>query len=339
MTSFNSIGDLSRTFQLRLGQSTLKSKLDSLTQEMMTGVKSDIPAALGGDLSRISHIETRLKMLDSYQLNVSEAGIQFSGMQTVLEGIQTTVDDLGPQLLSEVSSSGDNDLRARLGDIALSFRSMVDSLNTSIAGRHAFSGSRTQTAPLGDFDAMMAELGTTVAGATSASAIAARIDSWFDTPAGGGGFADTIYQGEDTGTTELAVSPDRRVSMGFTANSAELRDTLKGMAIMAYAAENDATIDATSLRELFTEAGSRLVKGSVGLIRARADLGQRQAVVAQAQTRNSAETTTLSVARTNLINADPYETATALEETEASIQSLYALTARLSRLNLTDYLS
>ncbi|WP_199261408.1 flagellin [Paracoccus binzhouensis] len=339
MTSFSSIGDLSRSFQFRLGQSMLKSRLDRLTQEMMTGIQSDIPAALGGDLSRISHIEARLKMLDSFQLNASEAEIQFNGMQTVLESIQATVDDLGPRLLSEVSASGDNDLRAQLGDIAQSFRSMFDSLNTNIAGRYAFSGSRTQTAPLGSFDDMMATLGSAVGGATAASDIAARIDSWFDAPAGSGGFVDTIYQGDDTGTTELAVSPDRRVSMSLTANSAELRDSLKGMAIMAYAADNGAAIDAANLRDLFTEAGSRLVKGSVGLIRARADLGQRQAVVAQAQTRNAAETTSLSVARGNLINADPYETATALEETEANIQSLYALTARLSKLNLTDYLS
>lgn len=51
MTSFHSIGDLSRSYQLRLGQHGLKTRLDRLTQEMMTGLKSDTPKALGGDVS------------------------------------------------------------------------------------------------------------------------------------------------------------------------------------------------------------------------------------------------------------------------------------------------
>lgn len=339
MTSFNSIGDLSRSFQLRLGQSSLKSRLDTLTQEMMSGVKSDIPKALGGDLTKISHIESRLTMLGAFQSNVSEAQAQFQGMQNMLENMQKSVDALGPDLLVQAGRAGENDLRAQLGDVTQSFRSMFNALNTSVAGRHLFAGSRTDTAPLGNFDAMLTALDGAVAGASTAADITNRIDAWFDAPAGGGGFADTIFQGDDTGSTRLSVSPDQQVSMSLTANSPALRDTLKGMAIMAYAADAGTAIDASTLRDLFTEAGSRLVKGSTGLIGAQADLGRRQAIVAQAQTRNTAETTALSVARSNLISADPYETATALQETEAHIESLYALTARLSRLNLTDYLS
>ncbi|WP_323716296.1 flagellar hook protein [Paracoccus aminovorans] len=338
MTSFNSIGDLSRSFQLRLGQSSLKSKLDRLTQEMMTGVKSDVPKALGGDLTKISHIEARLTMLSTFQLNISEAQAQFQGMQTALDSMRKTVDDLGPSLLTQAGSAGEDGLRAQLDGISQSFRSMFDTLNSGVAGRYVFAGSRSDTAPLGSFDDMVTALGVAVAGAGTATDIATRIDAWFDAPAGGGGFADTTFQGDDTGSTQLSVAPDRQVSLSLTANSPAMRDTLKGMAIMAYAADAGTGLDGTTLRNLFTEAGARLIKGSTGLIRAQTDLGQRQAVVAQAQSRNAAEVTALSVARSNLINADPYETATALEETEANIKSLYALTSRLSRLNLTDYL-
>lgn len=339
MTSFNSIGDLSRSFQLRQGQSSLKARLDRLTQETMTGIKSDIPKALGGDLSQISYFETRLTMLSTFQLNVSDAQAQFQGMQTALESVQKTVDDLGPRVMTQAGVAGENDLRAQLSGIRNSFSSMMDNLNTSVAGRYLFSGSRTDTAPIGSFDTMMTALGGAVAGATTAADIAARIDAWFDAPAGGGGFLDTTFQGDDSGLTQVSVAPDRTVSMGLTANSPALRDTLKGMAVMAYAADAGTTVDAPTLRDLFTEAGSRLNRGSLGLISARADLGQRQSTVTLAQTRNAAEITTLTVARNNLISADPYETATALEETENSIKTLYALTVRLSRLSLTDYMS
>ena len=58
----------------------------------------------------------------------------------------------------------------------------------------------------------------------------------------------------------------------------------------------------------------------------------------RAASRNAAEALSLSLIRSDMLAADPYDTATALTETEASLQNLYALTSRLSRLSLTDYL-
>ena len=339
MTNFNSIGDLSRSFQLRLGQSSLKTRLDQLTQESISGVKTDVPKALGGDLLKISHIEARLTMLNSFQLNAAEAQTQLQSMQTALESINGTVQKLGPTLLTQAGGYDEIDLRSQLGGFEQSFRSMSNTLNTNVAGRYIFSGTRSDTAPLANFDDMISAASASVGGATTATDIVTLIDAWFDAPLGGGGYLDTTFQGSDAGSTNLAVSPDSDVSVTLTANSPELRDTLKGMAILAYASQAGSSIDGSTLRDLFTAAGSKLVQANTGLIRAAADIGTRQALVEQAKTRNAAEVTTLSVTRSNLINADPYETATALEETEAKIEALYALTARLSRLNLTDYLS
>ena len=339
MTNFNSIGDLSRSFQLRLGQSSLKTRLDQLTQESISGVKTDVPKALGGDLLKISHIEARLTMLNSFQLNAAEAQTQLQSMQTALESINGTVQKLGPTLLTQAGGYDENDLRSQLGGFEQSFRSMFNTLNTNVAGRYIFSGTRSDTAPLANFDDMISAASASVGGATTATDIVTLIDAWFDAPLGGGGYLDTTFQGSDAGSTNLAVSPDSDVSVTLTANSPELRDTLKGMAILAYASQAGSSIDGSTLRDLFTAAGSKLVQANTGLIRAAADIGTRQALVEQAKTRNAAEVTTVSVTRSNLINADPYETATALEETEAKIEALYALTARLSRLNLTDYLS
>ena len=58
----------------------------------------------------------------------------------------------------------------------------------------------------------------------------------------------------------------------------------------------------------------------------------------QAATRNDAEGTGLRIMHNRLASADPYEAATALTDAEARLEKLYALTARLSRLSLMDYL-
>ena len=44
------------------------------------------------------------------------------------------------------------------------------------------------------------------------------------------------------------------------------------------------------------------------------------------------------MARGGMVGVDGYDTATALQETQARLETLYTLTARLSRLKLADYL-
>lgn len=338
MTSFSSVGDQSRSYQLRLSQYLLKSKLDRLTKEVATGLKSDIPLALNGDLARISHVDSRITMLATYQQNASEAKTMFESTQRALERIQSLTDSIGPSVMAEANTSPDDILRMRASQIALDFETVFSTLNTDVGGRHLFSGNRTDTAPLGSFDNMISGLNAAVAGATAANDIITRIDDWFDAPAGAGGFTDLIYNGNDSGNTRIAISDERTVGSDLTANSPELKNLLKGMAALTFVARSGAGLDSTAMREIFTESGHKLVRASTDLTVARAMVGLQEAATAQTQTQNTAENTSLSLIRSALISADPYETATALQETEASIQNLYTLTARLSRLKLTDYL-
>ena len=57
-----------------------------------------------------------------------------------------------------------------------------------------------------------------------------------------------------------------------------------------------------------------------------------------ASARNGAETSALEIARTDILAIDPYRTATELQSTETRLETLYTLTARLSRLSLSEYL-
>lgn len=339
MTSYPSIGDQSRSYQMRLSQYLLKSRLDRLSKEVTTGLKDDIPLALNGDLSRISHIENRLTMLDAYQQNASEAKTKFEAMQLTLERIQTAVEVIGPNLLNQAGGSPEEILRLNASEATEEFRAIFGSLNTSASGRHIFSGTRTDTAPLASFEDMITGLNTAVSGAVTAADISNRIAAWFDAPVGGGGFSDTVYRGGSNGNSATAISSERMVGSDLTANSDELRRAFKGMAVMAYVSELGAGLDPATIRELSNTAGLELFGASVDLINAQAVIGTQEAAISQAQAQNTAERSSLSIARSKLIAADPYETATALKETEASIQSLYMITSRLSRLSLTDYLS
>ena len=67
-------------------------------------------------------------------------------------------------------------------------------------------------------------------------------------------------------------------------------------------------------------------------------LGVVQAVIDQAQTRNSAEESALKLARSDLLSVDSYEATTRMEAAQNQLETLYAVTARLSRLSLVDFL-
>lgn len=337
MTRFNSVSDLARSYQLRLSQSALKSKLDTLSQESATGVKADIPLALGGDLGRVSQLESQLTMLSTYKNNLAEAGSLFDSMQTAVESIQSMASTTGTYLVSDALTSSDNTLQVHLSKAPDELRAVLSALNTSVAGRSAFSGSANNQPSVVGYDQMMAQLTTAVGGATDAATITAAIDAYFDSPAGGGGFSDIGYLGDDQGSNAVPISSSKSVKSDLTANSSEFRLALKGFAIAAYAA-SASTLDAQTVRSLSQTAGKRLVDSQNPLSAAMTDIGIQQETVTRTQAANAAESSTLTIARNALIEADPYETATALKEIEANIETLYTLTSRLSKLSLVGYL-
>ncbi len=91
-------------------------------------------------------------------------------------------------------------------------------------------------------------------------------------------------------------------------------------------------------QDLARRAGLNLLENKTDLTNVAARLGVLEAQIDTAATRNSNEASALQIARSGITEADPYETATRLDETEAQLERIYALTARLSRLSLLDYL-
>jgi flagellar hook-associated protein 3 FlgL len=68
------------------------------------------------------------------------------------------------------------------------------------------------------------------------------------------------------------------------------------------------------------------------------DTGVTESLLVEAEIAEGVERGVLESARSKIISADPYETASALEAVQFQIETLYVLTARTSQLRLTDYL-
>jgi flagellar hook-associated protein 3 FlgL len=330
-----SLGDLSQSLILNRHSAQLKTALQNLTTETTTGMAADQTARLHGNFAQIAGIETSLTLLDAYRNVAAETQIRASTLQQSVTTVQSQ-SALGPAFLT--ISAGQVPVKVdTLGlQAAQSLDTAMMALNASVGGRALFSGQQTASPALASSDFLLSALSTaiTAAGATTAAGVESAVTAWFDAPAG---FAAVIYQGGPP-LDPVQVSADQTVRLDVTANDPAIRDTLKGLALGALLSRGILAGNDAARADLANRAGQHLVAAQVPMTTLAAKLGAVQTAVQDAATRNDAEDGVLQSARLSLLSVDPYETATKYQQTQDQLQTLYAITARASRLSLVDYL-
>ncbi len=330
----NSVGDMAGTYAFRLRNVSLKQEMQRLSTEMTTGKVTDTARKFSGDLGVISGIDSSLARLKAYATQTNEAAIHASTTQTSLG----TLDSLASrtrQSLMTVSMVGTTAQIAAIGSEGKqNFEAAVSALNTSIGGRSLFSGVETSQPALLDGEAIMTLLDGVVAGLSTGQSVADAVSDWFDDPAG---FAAQAYQGGAT-LAPAQIAPGETANLNVTATDPAIIATLKGMAIAALINRGAFTGQSDLQRSLALTAGTTLDASQTPRLDLAARVGLTEAQIEAAQTRNSTEQTALQITRNDLTSVDQYETATKLQESQTQLETIYALTARLSRLSLMDYL-
>lgn len=331
-------GDLSRSYMLNRQSSDLKTRLATLAQEMSSGRKADLPASMGGDFRALAGLEHSLQTLSAYRTAASETALFAQTQQTALEQVQTAASDLGPALLSAASNGGSAQVRTAATQALGQFGTVLSALNVSVGGQYAFSGDRTDHPPLPSADQMLGLLAPVVAGQNTVSGFVAAVDTWFDAPSGSGGFLDQAYGGSLSAKARTQIGPNTQSSINPTATDPALRGVLKGFVLSSLIASGSFAGNPDAQAAVLSAAGSRLINSGDGVTALMADLGTAQQTIEDAQTQNAAMVSSLEIARNNIVAADPYETATALQSTQQQLEALYTVTARLSNMSLADYM-
>ncbi len=329
-----SLGDLAQSYLLQRRGTALKTEMARLNEELVTGQVSDIKAILAGNVSYLSEIENDLRTLSGYQVATVEAAQFADATQSALERIQTTTGSLSSDLLLSGANAVGGVLDQLSRDAEAELATIIGALNTDLAGRSLFAGTATDGAALADAETLMSELSLAVAGAASPADVAAAAQAWFDDP---GGYAATVYQGSDTSIAPFRLAERDTVSLQLTAQNQAIKDTLQAVALAALATGHGLGFGSDDKRELLDQAGRDLFQAQTGLTAARASVGAAQERIDVLQTRNSTEQTSLEYAKGALLQADPYETATKLEEVQFQLQSLYTVTARMADLSLVNF--
>lgn len=330
-----SIGDLAQSFMLRQQNAGLKQTMQRLTSELSTGRVQDTAKHLSGDFSRLTDIERSMTLLSGYQTAADEASLFASVTQTALERMQDVTNALGTNLIKINGASTLAVLQTKSDSARSEFESLVSALNTDVAGRGLFSGAATDRAAVLGADDLLADLQTALSGATTAADMRAAADTYFGP---GGGFETSGYTGSNTALAPIALRDGETVSLDIKGDHPAFRDMLKNTALAALATDPAFGLSQTEQANLMKDAGQDLLTTQDKLTALRANVGFAEARIENFQTRTQAERSSTEYAKGALLAVDPYEAATRLEEAQFQLESLYSVTVRLSRLNLTSFM-
>jgi flagellar hook-associated protein 3 FlgL len=114
-------------------------------------------------------------------------------------------------------------------------------------------------------------------------------------------------------------------------------EVLKGTALAALVFAIP-SLDQQTKSDILQDAGKQLFDASSGVIAVQARLGFDEAIVERASAESEAQSTYLRISQNQLVNADPFETATKLQAIQLQLETHFAVTARLSELSLLRYI-
>lgn len=337
MTIYN-IGDQARAYALQMATGRLKTSMTVLTQELASGESADIGARLRGNTTSLSAIEARLSALEQFKRNASEAAILTRGLGEVLESVRRDAAELGQVLANEPFSGTGASLSVRAGQATTIFDAAVQRLNATAGGHFLFSGLASDRPPLASAAQMLDALSTVTAGLTTASDVAAAVGNWFDAPPGGGGFLDTAYFGTIGESRRIPIADNMAISLGTSAASPEVRELLKALATAAIVDRNTLPGQDDQRGALVELAGRKLLAAEQGLIKEQGRLGLTEQIIDRSTSMSAAAVATLQLSRADIRNVDVVETAAALKQVDGQLEALYAVTARLAKLKLVDFL-
>lgn len=329
------LGDLSHSYSLRQRNTALKQSIQTLTAELSSGQVADVRSVLAGNFSYLSDIERKLEILQGYSVATTEATHFTTAMQTALETIGTMAEDLSGSLITAGTSAVGVTGADLTAEAENSLDAMIGRLNANISGRHIFAGTATDRRPLADTDTLLTELRLAMAGATTPADMITAAQTFFNDPAG---FDALIYQGSNAALAPFGLSQEDAVALDVRATDPDLKYTMMLTAVAALADDPSFALDPGAQAALFLDLGQRMLSAQDSLTSMQARVGFVEARIDQIASRNAAEQTSLTYAKLALLEVDPYETATKLEGVQFQLQSLYAVTVRMSQLSLVNFL-
>lgn len=329
------LGDQARLLSNTRLTVALRQELAARTSEMASGRHADVGAVLGGDHARLSRLEAARSVAQAHLQASRSASVVLDASQVAVGTMRDTLQSLRGTLHISVQSGTATTLAQTRDTATSAFVAAVGTLNTTAAGRSLFAGIQSDGAALAPAQTMLAALRTELGSASTAEDAITTIEAWF---APGGGFDGIGHLGGAPAGVPTRLGAGIEVAPVPTAADPAFRVMLSALAMAALSGDGPGAGDTATMRQMQAQAAQRSADAGDGLIRSAAAMGEAQALVDRARTGAQAELSSLEMARTALLEADPFDTAVRLQDTMRRLEALFSVTARSARLTLTGHL-
>lgn len=327
--------DLGRLFLTSGQNSRIKAEIARYTAELSSGQLVDPAERLGAGLSRLSEIDRQLARADGYSQASVQTAQAFSMMQAALGTMDSARDRITGNVLQVAGEANPDRTRtvaiSARGDFAL----MIGAMNARSGNSALFAGRATDSPAVASADQMLTDLRGVLAGAASVADTVARVQAWFGP---GGGYEATGYLGDTGAPLTRRVDDSVLITAPTRADDPALRSVLAAAALAALADDPVLALSDSQRQDLLLRAGESLLASAEGLVQVRAQVGDTENRVDAAMADQSARRTALGLMRQELVGADPFAAASRLRDLQNQLETHYALSARLSRLSLADFL-
>lgn len=312
-----------------------RSELERLSLELASGTRSDTAAALNYDFSSFGLIERDLLIADSLQGSIERGKRITSSGQAALQGIQDELDTLRDTLVPMVSGGSQVEPAAIAEAAETAFEKLVGFINVRQDEGAVFAGGRTDANAISDADTILTALRSTLTTATSPDEIRQLVEDFFDT---GGVFETTYITAGSPSSIDFRVQSDKTEEFALQASDRRFVDALQAVASLLTVSESRFADGPSGQLYTATIAAAEVATVQDGVISLAGETGRIEARLESASETLEASLLRAQQARNALIEADPYETATRIQDETARLETIYTLTAQLSRLRLTNYL-
>lgn len=330
-----SYGDMAQFLFLRNRSVDLNDTRDTLTKEVSTGIASNLPEKLGGDLGFVTDLERSIAKMDSYNVAAQETALFASTSQMYIGRINDNAQSLGTDILALTQAPNETTIQSLADQSRVYLNSAISNLNGQMSGRSLFSGTDTAAVPLESANTLMSALQAEVSGLTDPNDIVTAVEDWFSDPAG---FDTVMYNGSNSNVAPVRIGSAEEVSIALRADDDRFKDALMGFALGAMAGDGTLGLPTDEAGDLLKQAGVRIVSAQTSLTEVQADLGFIEHRIEETQTRNAAALTSMTVTLNDLTLANMEESSTRLKEVEFQLEALYKITVRSSELNLLNYM-
>ena len=336
---------------------TVHQQLDTLTQQVSTGLVSQTYAGLGSQASVALDLNPQLNSLQNYQNNIDQATGSMQVTQTAMTQLQqiasTFVADI-PNLnglnASEVDSIA-SQAKAALQQVA-------GLLNTQDAGNYLFAGQDTANPPVPSGNAILssgfytqinaavsalsangatATAATTLTIASSNASGTSPFSNYLSQPAGS--ISAPVVQTGEGGTVQtglLASANSAVVSSGTSTTGSYMRDLMRSLATLGSLSSSQ--INDPGFAGLVQDTGSSL-KGVVTAMAVDTGvLGNTQSNLAGTKTQLANTATALSGQLSSVQDVDMAAALSKLTSTQTQLQASYRMITGENSLSLVNFL-